>query len=261
VSESLFRAEGERYLPSEHTRGPWDPGALHGGAPAALITAAFQRMDPDPELRFARLGFEFLRPVPMAPLTLCTGVARGGRRVRELSAELRAEDQLVCRASALLVQRVPEGLPAQAHDAGEPMPGPELARRVHFSLDGDDRPGFGASATELRFLDGAGAPGPARVWMRLLRELYPGVPASPLAQLSAMADFGNGVSASLPIEQFVFINADLHIHLHREPSGAWTGLDSRTLLSAGGTALAESVLHDEQGSVGRAFQALVVARR
>ena len=85
--------------------------------------------------------------------------------------------------------------------------------------------------------------------------------ASPLARLAATADFGNGIAASLPFEQFLFINADLHIHLHRQPRGSWIGIDARTLLHPGGTGLAESVLHDEQGPVGRAFQALVVQPR
>ena len=56
-------------MPTEHARGPWDPRALHGGAPAALITAAFERMEPGAELPIARLGFEFLRPIPLAPLS------------------------------------------------------------------------------------------------------------------------------------------------------------------------------------------------
>src|ERR1039458_8211944 len=76
MTESIFLADGrrrpgrERYMPTEHARGPWDPRALHGGAPAALMTAAFERMEPGSELPIARLGFEFLRAPPMGPLSL-----------------------------------------------------------------------------------------------------------------------------------------------------------------------------------------------
>jgi acyl-coenzyme A thioesterase PaaI-like protein len=84
MSESIFIADGERFVPTAQARGPWDPGALHGGAPAALMTAAFERIEPGAELRIGRLGFEFLRPVPMAPLTLSTRIVRPGRRVQEL---------------------------------------------------------------------------------------------------------------------------------------------------------------------------------
>jgi hypothetical protein len=52
MSESVFLADGrrrpgrERFIPTEHARGPWDPQALHGGAPAALMTTAFERVEP-----------------------------------------------------------------------------------------------------------------------------------------------------------------------------------------------------------------------
>ncbi len=90
MSESIFLLDGERFLPTEHARGPWDPQALHGGAPAALLTAAFERMEPGSELTIARLGFEFLRPIPFGPLTLSTRIVRAGRRVQELAGELHA---------------------------------------------------------------------------------------------------------------------------------------------------------------------------
>jgi hypothetical protein len=113
----------------------------------------------------------------------------------------------------------------------------------------------------MRWLDDPDAPGPARVWMRLRHPLVRAHETSPLARLAAVADFGNGVSAVLPFERYLFINADLTIHLARPPRGEWIGLDARTLLLPGGSGLAESVLHDVHGPVGRAFQTLVVAPR
>ena len=132
MAESIFIPAGDgRYEPTEHARGPWDPRALHGGAPAALIARAFERMQPGAELPIARLGFEFLRPVPLAPLTLTTRIVRKGRRVQELTAELTADlggtgaEELVCRASALRLQPVPEGLPGSGQAPPAAMPGPE----------------------------------------------------------------------------------------------------------------------------------------
>lgn len=82
-----------------------------------------------------------------------------------------------------------------------------------------------------------------------------------MARAAAVADFGNGVSATLPFERFLFINADLTLHLARLPRGEWIGLDARTILHEGGMGVAESVLHDRDGPIGRAFQTLVVAPR
>jgi hypothetical protein len=271
MSDSIFRAEGEDFLPTEHARGPWDKGALHGGAPAALITAAFERMQPGAELRIARLGFEFLRPIPLGPLSLSTHIVRPGRRVQELTAELHSSGELVCRANAMRVREVPGGMPAAGgrpassrttpEDDEEVMPGPDEGTAVRFALDDASGPSFAASAMEMRWLDDPGALGPARVWMRLCQPLLAGEEPSPLARLAATADFGNGVSAALPFERYLFINADLTIHLHRQPRGEWIGMDARTLLRAGGSGLAESVLHDLDGPVGRGFQTLVVEPR
>jgi Thioesterase-like superfamily len=264
MSESIFIADGERFTPTAHARGPWDPRALHGGAPAALITAAFERIEPGAELRIGRLSFELLRPIPMAPLTLVTRVVRPGRRVQELAAELLAGDELIVRAGALRVQPVAADAAEQAASVGADaaMQPPSVGKPIRFALDqSSDEPSFAASAMEMRWLSDPRALGPGRVWMRLRHPLLPGEPLTPLARLAATADFCNGVSAALPFERFLFINADLTIHLQRLPQGEWIGLDALTRMHGGGPALAEGILHDEHGPLGRAFQTLVVQAR
>jgi hypothetical protein len=281
MSDSIFVPDGDLYAPTEHARGPWDPRALHGGAPAALIARAFERMQPGADLPLARMSFEFLRPVPMAPLTLTTRMSRPGRRVQGLEAELSAEDVVVCRATALRILAAPEDLPelanAQVRDAQPDAIGaPGDGHDVLFALDGMERKSFAASAMEMRFLSGqpltgelpehGGAAdhvpiGAATVWMRLRHPLLPDEPLTPIARVAATSDFGNGVAAVLPFEQYLFINADLTVSLNRRPAGEWIALEARTLLHPGGIAWAESVLHDEHGPLGRATQALVVQRR
>jgi acyl-coenzyme A thioesterase PaaI-like protein len=281
-TESIFIDESEgRFIPTEQARGPWDPRALHGGAPAALIASIFERLQPGAELPFARLSFSFLRPIPLAPLQLSTRITRPGRRVQELEAELRAGEALVCRAHALRILPVPEELPELAirllaERADPPLPGPEGAHPVRFALDGLERRSFAATAMEMRFLQGrpltgelpeqdstaAHQPqGAAQVWMRLCHPLLPGEPLTPLARVAATADFGNGVSAVLPFDRYLFINADLTIALNRRPQGEWIALDARTLLHPDGIGWAQSVLHDERGPIGVATQALVVQER
>lgn len=301
-AESVFVREGATFTPTVHARGPWDPRAFHGGAPAALMARAFEAVEPSSGLLIARLSFEFLRPVPLAPLTLTTRIVRPGRRVQELAGELRAAgrragrpsaaglsapagkqestradgrngigageegeegDELVCRATALRVQAIPEELPDDlaSGEHEHPLGSPDELEPTAFSLDGSREESFAASAMEIRPLDDMFAPGPARVWMHLRRPLVAGEAHTPLSRLVASADFGNGVSATLPFERYLFINADLSLHLERSPRGEWIGLDSRTFLHPGGIGLAESVLYDLEGRVGRAFQTLVVEAR
>lgn len=281
MTDSIFVADGDRFVPTEHARGPWDPGALHGGAPAALIASEFERMEPDAELPFARLSFEFLRPVPMAPLKLTTRLSRPGRRVQALQAELEAGGVTVCRASALRLVATPEKLPDLALDQvraarAQALAGPLEGQPVHFALDDSDHKSFASTAMEMRFLKGvplAGElpqmdtqskhvpSGAAQVWMRLRYPVLEDRPLTPLARVAATSDFGNGVATVLPFEEYLFINADLTISLDRSPDGEWVALDARTLLHPGGIGWAESVVHDELGSVGRATQALVVQAR
>lgn len=256
------------FEPTEHARGPWDPNALHGGAPAALIARAFERMQPGAEMPIARLGFEFLKPIPFAELEVRTEIVRNGRRVQELAAELRAGEELIGRASALRIQAVPMGLPdpdlRRQQPGPEPieaLPGPEQGKVVKFALSDLAIASLATTGMEMSWLTGPWDQGPGKVWMRLRHPLLPDEPLTPLIRLVATADFGNGVSAELPFEEYLFINADLSIHLWRQPQGEWIGLDARTLLHSGGTGLAESVLHDSAGPAGRAFQTLVVQPR
>jgi hypothetical protein len=169
-----------------------------------------------------------------------------------------------------------EGRYTPTEHASPPLPGPTEGYPVRFALDDMERRSFAATALEMRFLHGrplkgqlpevgvssAHSPvGAAGVWMRLCRPVLPGEAPSPLVRTMAAADFGNGVAAALPFEEYLFINADLSVTLNRPPEGEWIGLDARTLLYPGGIAWAESILHDERGPLGLATQALVVQPR
>ncbi len=275
MAEGIFtRSAHRRYIPSVHARGPWDPRALHGGAPAALIASVFEHIEPGAELPFARLGFEFLKPIPFAELELRTEIVRKGRRVQELTAELWAvsaqapDGDLIGRASALRIKAVPPGLPDPDMRRAQPgperlaaMPGPEQGKLVKFALGDKETDSLATTGMEMSWLTDPWALGPGKVWMRLRQPLVPDEETSSLARLAATADFGNGISAELRFDKYLFINADLTIHLWRRPAGEWIGLDAKTVLMDNGAGTAESVLHDEHGPVGRALQTLVVQSR
>ncbi len=84
---------------------------------------------------------------------------------------------------------------------------------------------------------------------------------SPLGRVLVVADSGNGVSATLDWRRFLFINVDLSVHLHRLPAGEWVCLDAVTLPQPDGIGLADTLLLDERGPIGRAAQTLLVAAR
>lgn len=257
---SVFTNEGGQIVATELARGPWDPGAQHGGAPAALLVREFERLtSADDGLIFARLTYELLRPVPLGPLDVHADIVRPGRRVQLLEGTISTKDGIeVVRARALRIQAsVPDTPPAGLEP---PPPGPEHGR-VGDSVS-PHRPMFAPDAIELRFIEGQfGERGPATAWFRLHVPLVAGEEPSPLQRLAAAADFPNGISAPLDWAQWLFINPDLTIHLDRAPVGEWTCLRAHTILQPGGLGTAEAVLYDERGRVGRATQALLVAPR
>ncbi|MGH2867107.1 MAG: thioesterase family protein [Solirubrobacteraceae bacterium] len=255
--DPLFVRDGERFVPSETARGPWDPGALHGGAPAALFVHAFEGSVAAPELQLGRLTCEFVRPVPLSPLSVRVEVLRPGRRVTLLEASIEDESGVeVARARALYLIASEIG---DALGGPPPFPGPEAGRANDF---GDGPPMFATHAMEIRFVEGAFREiGSATAWFRLRGPLVGRAALSPFELMAAAADFGNGIASELSWHEHVFINPDLTLYIERAPHGEWVALQSEMRVGPGSMAVAESVLWDPAGRIGQATQALLVGRR
>ncbi len=266
--EAVFVRDGDRWRATELARGPWDPRALHGGAPAALLVHAFEHCSPQPGLRLARITYEFVRPVPLGSLSVTAEVVRPGRRVMLLEGAIHDEGGTeVVRARALRVRPSEFGAPppGPAEVTGGrsdalPFPGPDQGRANDLGDSG--APAFATDAMEIRFVQGAFRRlGSATAWFRLRHPLIAGEPISPFQRAAVAGDFGNGIATVLSWEEHVFINPDLTLYLEREPRGEWVSLQSEMRVAMGSVAVAESVLWDEHGPIGRATQALLVSRR
>jgi acyl-CoA thioesterase len=252
---SVFTREGDLFVPAGHARGPWDPNAMHGGAPGALLARAVEGVGDG--MRVARLTIEFLGQVPLVPLSVEASITRPGKRMQVAEASLSAGDKVVCRARASLIRAAEvDGLPADDAPPLTRLPG-DLEPEVIEDLSGD---GFGTTTMELRFADGSfNKLGPATGWFRLKRPVVEGEEPSPLQRTVVAADFGNGISRLLDWSRWLFVNTDLTVHLHREPVGEWVALQARTTLDRNGSGLATSTLYDERGPIGLAAQSLFVA--
>ncbi|HZU75817.1 MAG TPA: acyl-CoA thioesterase domain-containing protein, partial [Dehalococcoidia bacterium] len=104
MGEPLYSVDGDHFVPSEDTRGPWDPSAQHAGPVAALLGRALEQLPAETPARIARLTLEVLRPVPLAPLTVTAGVERAGRKVQLLQASMHSGDVEVARARAVRIR-------------------------------------------------------------------------------------------------------------------------------------------------------------
>jgi hypothetical protein len=272
VREAIFIPVAEepgdghgRYHATVLARGPWDPRAQHGGAPAALLVHTLELLGGGDHLELARITYEFMRPVPLGDLDVRAERVRPGRRVQLLEASIHdADGTEVVRARALRVRQA-DDVPPEAISAKPPPPRPARSASAGH-LPGGERPMFGTDGCEIRLAERAGTstdgdPPASVAWFRLLVPLVEGVEPTPLERLAAAGDFGNGISSVLPWDDYVFINPDLTLYVEREPIGEWIGLESTTRIGDGGVGLAESILYDERGRVGRALQSLFVARR
>lgn len=249
---------GGLVVASELTRGPWDPNAQHGGAPAALLMREFERLNgAGGELGIGRVTYELLRPVPLGELRVGAEVVRPGRRVQLLEGSIWTPDGTeVVRARALRVAQA--GVSA---GASVEVPAP-ASEGVPNDFDSGGMTMFPSHAMEIRFVRGRFyAPGPSTTWFRLRVPVVPGEPVSGRQRLAAAADFPNGIATELDWAQWVFINPDLSIHIEREPRGEWICLDASMRVAEDGCGQSEAVLFDEDGRVGRSMQTLYVAPR
>ncbi len=173
-----------------------------------------------------------------------------------------SDDVEVAKARALRIrdERVP--LPeAPPLPGDEPFAGPDQARPA-IPLTDVEGFAFHKDGAEIRYLDPEPLTGgPTLAWIRLLAPLFAGEEPTGFQRALAAADFGNGVSASLPFEDYTFINPDLTVHFVRPPTGEWIGLDVASHYGSHGAGLAESALYDLGGRIGRGVQSLFVERR
>jgi hypothetical protein len=259
VKDSFFvRVDTDTYEATELTRGPWDAYAQHAGPPAALLGHVIEhRPDSREDMRIARITFDIMRPVPLGTLQTTTTTAHQGRSVEVVEAALDYEGKTVMRASALRIRAEENAAPE--HQPPKSIPNPQGLESAQIPMRFDV--GY-HTAMETRNAKGAfQQPGPATVWFRMRYPLIDGVPIAPLDRVLIAADSGNGVSGVLPITEYLFINPELTVHLHRYPKSEWVCLDAETHISAEGIGLADTVLHDEYGPIGRGSQSLYVARQ
>ncbi len=257
---SARRADGsEWFSPTDHARGPWDPDACHGGPPTGLLARALERVLP--AMRLARISVDLGRPVPMAGFSIVAEVVRAGRATANTTASIVDADGKV-RATAigmhLAVASVPmfegriDNSDAVTPRLADSAPGDFPVGRVTH-----DEPGF-RGAVEIRYPEGQDErPGATTLWMRTV-PLLPDEEMSPFQRISPLADCGNAFSRNAEPYEVQFVNTDLLIALHRDPVGEWMGSRATSAWQPTGNGLADALLFDDEGPVGRALQTLLL---
>ncbi|MFK7917309.1 MAG: acyl-CoA thioesterase domain-containing protein [Ilumatobacter sp.] len=256
---------------TEYARGPWDPLHCHGGPVSAMLARTCERVDDGSATtwQITRLTIELTRPVPVGvPLGIQSTVERPGRKVSVVAASMAtAAGVEVAKVRSLRVRRVEFELDEHPIAAPEITGPPGAGRReqVTWASDGTHTM-FHRDGAEHRIVEGSWtAPGPIKLWVKLLTNIVDNETPSGVQRAAAAADFGNGVSSAIDFERYLFINPDLTVHLSRTPVGEWIGMSTHSsygsATASSGAGFAESALHDADGRVGRSVQSLFVDTR
>jgi Thioesterase-like superfamily len=255
---AFFIADGDRFVATESTRGPWSRDYQHGGPPAALLTRALEQLAGD-GLLITRVTFDFVRPVPIATLTVRAETARAGAKVRRLQAVLTTADGTPLLQASAVALRTATVLPVTLGDDGLAPISAEHSAPFQFEFF-PDAIGY-HTAMETRIASGTWGKGPVAAWMRPRVPLVQGETISPLQRLMTAVDSASGLAVVLEPAHYTFVNADLTVAIHRAPEGEWIGLDAATVAEAHGIGLTRARLWDQRGALGVSLQCCLAERR
>ena len=246
------RLDATRFLPTVHAGGAWRDDEQHFAPVAGLLTHAVERHAAGTGLLVSRLTFDILGVIGAAESDVRVETVRPGRTIQLVEATMTVAGRAVVRARAWLLSRQDTTGVAGGEPAGLPAP----ASMPRWHAPGTWPGGYIASLDARRSADAA--PGRAQVWLSTPLDLVAGEPAGALARFVGLVDTANGVAVRQPPGEWMFPNLDLSVHLWRQPVGGTVGLDTTVVFGPDGVGLTSSVLHDEQGPVGRAEQVLTV---
>ncbi|WP_153392953.1 thioesterase family protein [Ornithinicoccus halotolerans] len=244
---------GDRYQPTIHAQGAWRDIEQHMAPVSGLLVHAIESHDPREDLQLGRVSFDILGIIHAEETTVETRTLRPGRTIELVEATASTQGRPVVRARAWRLARQDTSAVAALED--EPMPHPE---EVPPWQDMEEVWSGGyISSLEFRAVPGR-RPGRGRAWLRSPLGLVAGEACSETARFVGLVDTANGIATRQDPRRWLYPNTDLTIHLYRQPTAGWVGLDTSVTWGSSGVGVTSTVLHDVHGPVGRAQQVLTV---
>ncbi|HZJ48794.1 MAG TPA: thioesterase family protein [Acidimicrobiia bacterium] len=265
MSNALFIKDGDVFHPTGLTRSFWSNEAQHGGPPVGLLGRAIENVPTVIPMQVVRLTVDLFREVPVDhPLTIETDVVRDGRRIQVVDAVILAAGRKVARATGLKIRTTDVAVPSMNARWHLP-PGPEEAEAIawgRFGFHQTDHERFHSHSIEIRTIDDSFLSlGEGLSWVRLTVPLVAGEETTPFVRTATLSDVGNGNSMALDGRQWLYVNPDVNLSLHRCPEGEWLGMRSLAHQHRTGIGYADSELFDETGPVGRVGQSQILEPR
>ncbi|WP_280180928.1 thioesterase family protein [Nocardia farcinica] len=255
--DHFFRRTGaHRFVPTARTGGAWSADEQHFSPISGLLLHEIERVRADdqqrPALLMSRISYDILGRIGVEEFDIEVEVVRPGRTIELVQATAVIGGRPTVTARVWLLTAVDTA--AVAGGAPDPLPHPETLEPWPLS---SVWPGGYIAALDARPVTPP-RPGRTAAWVSTPVDLVADEKASDLASFLALVDTANGIAVRRDPREWMFPNVDLTIHLYRQPSGPWTGLDTTVTWGADGQGLTSTVLHDIHGPVGRAEQILTV---
>jgi Thioesterase-like superfamily len=250
------RLPGNVYESTDLTRSNWTPEIQHGSPPLALLTKVIEEQLVGPDQRIGRLSLDILGAIPVTQLQVRAWVERPGKRISLLAAEMTPVDseRPVARVSAWALATT------DTEDAVTDRHPPLVEGRVIPLPDGWwNADGYLESVDFRRQQDD---PSGSRVfWLTPKVPLVDDEPTTALQRLAMVVDSANGVGSALDPQQYLFMNTDTVVHLHRLPTGDDFALRARGSIGPDGVGVTTAEVYDRGGFIGTCAQTLLVQRR
>lgn len=254
-NEPFFTRDGERYVPTPMTRGPWDPNSLHGRVIAGLLGHVIEQRHGGPEFLPARLTVDMYRLPDRSPIEVTTQVVRDGYRIKVIDAEFFSAGISMARATSQLLRRT-ENSPGNVWSPPDwSVPSP-----ADIPPPEDRRGGMGGMWATRSITGGMGTIGQKRMWMSEIRDLVGGEPLTPFGRMALAADYASPFSNSGD-QGLGYINSDVTLYLHRLPRTEWIGFEVVEHHATDGVAIGQCRLYDEFGAIGSSSVAALAQKR
>ncbi len=261
MTDALYRRLGrdgefQTFDSTDGTRSNWDAEIQHGSPPLALMTKAIEELAADTPLRIGRLTLDILGAIPVVPVKVRAWTLRPGARIALMCAEMIPVGAIrpVARVTAWLLATGDTS--DVASDRHPPLTEGDAVANAHAWLGA---PGY---LETVSWRKQATAPGAAaEVWLTPLVPVVDSEPVTDVQRLAMVVDSANGVGAALDPDEFLFMNTDTTVHLHRVPSGTDFALRARASIGPDGVGVTTAELFDRSGFVGTSAQTLLVLRR
>ena len=261
------------FQPTIHTESPWAGGGFqHGSPPAALVAVNLESAARDLGLdmergRFQRMTVELLGAVPLTELRCATRIVRPGKRINYLETVatdesgrevLRGTGWWLLTDSTTDIERV----------VAEDIPGPEHGTRAdHFLdfwksgyIDAIEVLEVPRSQKSLEHGSDHAAPIDNVYWSRSDFPVVLGEEDTPWVQLMKTADIANGLNRILDPKDWMWMNVDMSVYLHRLPQGEWLGHLSEVNYGTDGIGTTVSRIYDTAGPIGTTNQGIMLTR-